>query len=504
MTARWHPFSTFLLIAAVSGHAVSAQDIRVVENDALELRGDDVLEIAARPAGGFHFPFFLFVPSAVERDGSAHLLVEPNNTGTTSDDLDVHRDRAADLVRRSHANRLARQLHVPLLVPVFPRPASDWRTYTHALDRDSLEIRGGPLERIDRQLLAMIDCARGLLAADGAPMSERVFLDGFSASAKFCNRFAFLHPERVQAVATGGVNGLPTLPLAERNGVALPFPIGIADIEVFTGQPFARATHARIAQYVYMGYLDRNDTLPARDAWSEEEARIIATATAATMMPDRWQVTRSEYERHLPRAQCVTYNGVAHAITNEIVADLAGFFRANSGDGYAAIEPHAYPFVPYRELREVHVDAVYAAGDPRLPEFAARGIGERSFLIGIREWLPGQDHRQLGEFVDHAGFGFSLMASGQPDIAIGKANCGGSCSDGNGGFQGFYLRLDERQWQTMAADVPYALQAGRAVDGYRWIVADGLHLVRPANHADLVRAALVARILPEFAIDADV
>ena len=94
---------------------------------------------------------------------------------------------------------LAQRLGTPVLVPVFPRPASQWRIYTHALDRDALEITSGPLRRIDLQLAAMIGHAQEVLTDNGALVKDRVLMYGFSASGNFTNRFAALHPTMVRA-----------------------------------------------------------------------------------------------------------------------------------------------------------------------------------------------------------------------------------------------------------------------------------------------------------------
>ena len=281
-----------LLIVPIYLPAAAAQEIVISNIRELSLTGNDTIEVKSNTDKGFNFPYFLFIPDNIDRGRELYLLVETNNTGTATDDFEVHRKKALKSVRRSYPNRMARELRVPLLVPVFPRPRTNWRAYTHSLDRDSLEISEGQLKRLDLQLAAMIDHAIELLGTNGFKMYEKVFMHGFSASAKFCNRFAFLHPTRVKAVASGGVNGLPTLPISERNGHTLPFPIGIADIEIFNGKPFEKEAHQRVAQYVYMGYMDRNDTLPSRDAWSEEEAYIIREAIAGQMMPDRWKISQ--------------------------------------------------------------------------------------------------------------------------------------------------------------------------------------------------------------------
>jgi len=230
------------------GCNTARQEQAVPEIRELALAVNDAIPVEANPARGFNFPYFLFIPYRVDRSAKVHLLVEPNNTGTRTDNFDVHRQSARTLVKWQHPNRMARALGVPLLVPVFPRPETGWEAYTQALDRDTLEINEGELKRLDLQLDAMIDDAIELLRANGFKMHDQVFMHGFSASAKFCNRFAFLHPERVKAVACGGVNGLPTLPITSRKGIRLPFPIGVADIEAFTGKSFDEKAVRRVAQ----------------------------------------------------------------------------------------------------------------------------------------------------------------------------------------------------------------------------------------------------------------
>jgi len=326
----------------------------------VSLAGDDILQIETQEARGFNFPFYLFVPRRIDKDKPVYMLVEPNNSGTTSDDPEFHRVRAFRLAEGSYAAQMARQLGVPLLVPTFPRPRTNWWAYTHALDIDTLEITEGKLKRIDLQLTAMIKYAQELLRTNGFKINEKVFMHGFSASAKFCNRYSFLHPEMVKAVAAGGVNGLPTLPVKQWNGYELPFPIGIAGIEKYIGRPFNEEAFSKVAHYIYMGSLDRNDTLPSRDAWREDEADIIKKALAEKMMPDRWELSRKIYSRQKVHAQLVTYNGVTHAIKKEMQDDVIHFFEANSGENYVRITPHEYPAV---EIKETHPKAqIYESG----------------------------------------------------------------------------------------------------------------------------------------------
>src|SRR5687767_5035793 len=93
----------------------------------------ELIEIPAAPEKGFNFSYLLFVPEAGEEKKYEYLLVETNNTGRTSDDLEVHRTAATALARDSSVgNFVAKALRIPLLVPVFPRPSSTGNVYTHS------------------------------------------------------------------------------------------------------------------------------------------------------------------------------------------------------------------------------------------------------------------------------------------------------------------------------------------------------------------------------------
>ena len=151
-----------------------------------------VQHFPANTGAGYHADFYLYVSpgarSAAQSGGRQTILVQPNNSGTNSDDADVHRRDAwwTGWERQSVADELA----VILLVPAFIRPGDDWKIYTHALDRDSLTTKRSDLVRVDLQLLAMVDEARRALSQQGIQTEENVLIQGYSASGMFANRFA--------------------------------------------------------------------------------------------------------------------------------------------------------------------------------------------------------------------------------------------------------------------------------------------------------------------------
>ena len=289
----------------------------------------ELIEVQPEPAKGFHFPYLLFIPTSAAAKPYDYLLVEPNNTGKTSDDPEVHHNAAVALARDSSVgNFVAKKLGVPLLVPIVPRPSSNDRLYTHSLDRDTILITDGPLRRLDLQLLAMIADARPRLAAMGHPVNPKVLMNGFSASGLFANRFTLLHPREVAAAAYGGLNCFIMLPVTELKEHALNFPLGLADFEKLTGHPFDRAAYQTIPQLAYMGADDRNDAVVHEDAYSPEERSLVFTLLGEKMMPDRWQAVQAVYQSEKIPVEFRTYPGIGHGTDGKINSEVAEFFRA--------------------------------------------------------------------------------------------------------------------------------------------------------------------------------
>lgn len=291
---------------------------------------DTLLRIEANPARGFRYPYFLLVPRATPRDAPTYLLVEPNNTGFVNDTLAVHERAARQAVagpRATLGRPLAREIGLPLLMPVFPRPAADSLLYTHALDRDAMRVNG-PMARLDEQLLGMIDDARERLRALRVQAQEKVLLNGFSASATFVNRFTALHPERVRAVAGGGLNGILLLPLEQVGGVPLPYPLGLADYRQLTGHRPDWLRYRAVPQFYYMGALDDNDAAAYDDAYDATERELIYRHLGRQMQPQRWRYCQQVYQQQRLNVQFRTYAHIGHGTDMLIFNELKAFFRA--------------------------------------------------------------------------------------------------------------------------------------------------------------------------------
>jgi len=290
------------------------------------------------PADDFEYPFYLYAPrSATGGDtDSVPLLVEPANSGQVDNDIGVHLSAGDRLVESSGTRDIADELGSPLVVPVFPRPRDDpvdGSHYIHALDDTSMSIEEGPLERVDLQLLNMVERAHKILENEDYPVrTDGILLNGFSASGNFVDRFTFLHPKEVISVTAGGVNGMPLLPQASVGGEPLPFHVGTADIEEYIGEPVDLDAVDDVNQFLYMGEEDTNDTIPFDDAWTDDDLRQLALDVyGEDMIAERFVRAQELYAEAGVEAHFRVYRGAGHT-PRPAHADIVEFHRKSMED----------------------------------------------------------------------------------------------------------------------------------------------------------------------------
>lgn len=289
---------------------------------------DSLLIIKKNPEKGFHNDYILFIPKGTPLNQKTYLLVEPNNTGKISDSMDVHKQYAIDLASVSSVgNNIATELKIPLLVPIFPRPESQPLMYTHALDRDVMLEKSSQLKRLDLQLLEMITDAKRILMAMNILVAPKFFMNGFSASATFTNRFSFIHPEKIKALAIGGFNGELMLPQNQKNGIKLNYPIGINDFHELFGKKFNIDVYQSIPQFIYMGKLDDNDAVQFDDAYDDNQRKIINDNIGRTVQ-ERYVECQKNYQENKITPIFKTYETVGHWTTSEVNLDVIKFFMS--------------------------------------------------------------------------------------------------------------------------------------------------------------------------------
>jgi dienelactone hydrolase len=289
------------------------------------------VKVEADAGRGFAYPYYLYVPPELRdeklRKQTHTILVLPNNTGKIDDDLAVHE---ADVKKRlAQVGQIGATLKVAVLMPVFPRPKTDWRIYTHALDRDALTTDKKEYGRFDLQLVAMIDDARARLKRDGLNFDKKVLLNGYSASGMFANRFTFLHPERVKAAAIGSPGGWAIAPVAAYKEKTLRYPIGVSDFKTVTGEKFDLKKVRKVPLFIFLGDQDDNDSVVFGDSYDEEDKNLIFELFGKTPV-ERWAITKSLYEQSKLNAEFKLYPKVGHTVNAEMREDIRAFLSKHT------------------------------------------------------------------------------------------------------------------------------------------------------------------------------
>lgn len=325
-----------------------------------------VLFVSANPAKGFYWPYFIIIPSDwYKKDNygkKRYLMVESNNVGSLNEYegfkkcISDTEKFAMNLEPRSL--EIAENMWSPALIPVFPRPDVYYTYngegnvfYTHAFDRDTatlhLKLKDPKLSsmltsqfenlgydvktfsRLDVQLEAMVDDAIENLNKKGQNIEKhKIFFSGYSASGTFADRFAFLHPDRIKAVAAGAANDDMVLTLSEYKGEKLMFPLGTSDYKDITGKSFNLAEQNKYAKLVYMGEDDENNVVPYTDCYGNEERRIITKLWGMEVLPRAKQLA-DLYGKSGGKGIFILDKGIKHSCSKDMIEYLLTFFKAN-------------------------------------------------------------------------------------------------------------------------------------------------------------------------------
>ena len=305
------------------------------------------------PAAGFYHPYLLFIPD-VNKTTERPLYVEPLNSLEATDRGQLDRQLVNSYQDKKFAG--ARRNGYPGIVAGFPRTPNDGPDYIQTLalpsyqselfsDKYQLDeiaidaFSAKSLRRVDEQLLAMISDAKSRLASEPYPIAEKIHMSGFSASNTFSNRFAFLYPNRVRTLTTGGSSVVP-LPKASHNDVSLPYPLGTADYKDLTGREFDKDAWADINRYIYVGREDQ--PLPSTDnrgyySGSGRYPNKAETVFGKNRVTERFPFVKSQYNSASDNATFEIFDGIGHSIDQRMEDAIVSFHRQNSPDNQITI-----------------------------------------------------------------------------------------------------------------------------------------------------------------------
>lgn len=138
-----------------------------------------------------------------------------------------------------------------IIIPLIPSHKN--YPYLQQLSIECFDIpKGDKNYRIDEQVVRIINKSKVILKNEvGLTASDKIFLNGYSSSGVFAQRFALLHPDVVETACIGGASGSIPVPTKD-----LSYPLGIADYEQLTGKEFDFENYSKIKFRYYVGELE--------------------------------------------------------------------------------------------------------------------------------------------------------------------------------------------------------------------------------------------------------
>ncbi|SFJ94936.1 alpha/beta hydrolase [Amycolatopsis sacchari] len=217
--------------------------------------------------------YSVYVPTSWTPDSELPVLVAVHGTGRSVGEL------------REGFIPFAEEHGVIVVVPLFPVGLNGPDDVDNYKTIDS----GGV--RFDLVVLDILEEVRHRWHA----RTDRVLLCGHSGGGQFANRFLFLHPDRVIAVAVGAPGSVTVL------DEALDWPEGIADTERRFGIPVDPAAVARIPVLLVVG--------------SEDDGRadLAAMGRAGRSRPEELSRLRESLAQHGSPVRMVVVPGVGHS-----------------------------------------------------------------------------------------------------------------------------------------------------------------------------------------------
>jgi len=189
-------------------------------------------------------PYILVIPKQLK--DNCLLAVEVNNLET--EDKDKLLDNG--LLTAYCLTKKLKEFDNPVVVPIIPSVKNGIPYYQQLSRECFLVSEDNPFYRIDLQVLNIINDAKRRIS-ENVEINDKIFLNGYSASGVFAQRFALLHPEIVDTLCVGGEIGSIPLPIKDFN-----YPLGIADYSDITGKKFDFDSYSQINFRYYVGSLE--------------------------------------------------------------------------------------------------------------------------------------------------------------------------------------------------------------------------------------------------------
>lgn len=316
----------------------------VAVNEPLNSGGSKIERIEADPDAGFNWPYLLYTPStsgSTEDDEteSGNTDTRPLIVGNSPwrgppSDSERRFESARRTLENGRLGAIADAVTSPALAALIPSRAEDG-------SYQNLRLSDPVFERLDLQVLAMVEDARKRLADQPYDIPEKFHVDGFSSNGRLFDKFTALHPERINAISAGG-NGIVVLPLeklaedipttGDPSTETLPWPIGVSNLPELTGNEFNKEAWFDTSQFWYIGAEDQDPDNPGKYVHklykgTGEIDKRISEIFGALQVDDRFRTSQAIFDHIGAPAEFTAYEGAGHEITREMGQDIIGFHR---------------------------------------------------------------------------------------------------------------------------------------------------------------------------------
>ena len=185
-------------------------------------------------------PFILITPSHLENGQT--LVMESNNLETNNKELLLK--QALDTGRE--LNDILNGSN-PILIPILPSE-SPTAPYYQQLSTECFENGKRP----DLDIVEVIDKAKEIMDKEySTKINDKIFLNGYSSSGCFAQRFSLIYPELIDTACIGGASGSIPIPNTD-----LDYPLGIKNYEELFGKSFNIEEYKKITFDYYVGSLE--------------------------------------------------------------------------------------------------------------------------------------------------------------------------------------------------------------------------------------------------------
>lgn len=150
-------------------------------------------------------------------------------------------------------------LPAPIVIPLIPSYKN--YPYLQQLSKECFSISNDDKNyRIDEQVVKIINKAKIIIEEEnGLVVKDKIFLNGYSSSGVFAQRFALLHPDIIETACIGGASGSIPIPTDY-----FAYPLGIADYESLTGEKFDLKSYSNIKFRYYVGEFETQNKSDSR------------------------------------------------------------------------------------------------------------------------------------------------------------------------------------------------------------------------------------------------